>query len=818
MKQIPVLALALVATPCVTSAQYVINDPGFLSDLQDAVPAALTGNVLDTLHPDVISLSTLDASSSDDIDGIRFFVNLEALGLNYSTVDTLLELPNSLRSIDLDWLEYRLRKVDRWPDSLRHLSFRNDWYWNPGTAQQDIGLIDTLPPLLEYLDLYGHTLDTLPALPTTLRHLDVQRNLQLTALPALPNALLHLNVSQTDIPALPVFPDSLMYLSCGSNLHLAMIGPLPAGLKELHVTTVVPMLPDLPALPEGLEVLEYGGTTLGSTIPTLPSTLRELLLNNLNNVTVVPDLPHGLQRLQATAMNNVAQLPALPTTLTVLNTENSLFDCYPYVPSSVTEWKVSTNTGCIPNLPPDLNNASNADDFPICTVVTSPDCPTTEGVTGHIFIDADGDGVRDAGEAPFPAAMVLGTPGTHLAGADADGRYMLALDTGDFIVDGADLAYAQRTTAPYAVHISAPLQVDSLVDIGYQLLPGASDLRVVLSASDARPGFGHVVQVTVVNDGPFGTDGTLQVTLEPAFTYLSADPMPDDVNGNVLSLSLMNVLPGMSRHVHVQLNVPVDIPIGTPGMHTAVLSIPDEDPTPGNNGAQLHFVVVGAYDPNDKRVIPSLMSMEEVQGGTPLEYTIRFQNTGTYLAERVVITDTLQMGLMAGSSQFIGSSHDCSWYLDDDVLVVIFDGINLPDSTSDEPNSHGFVRFGIRPDPDLIAGDQVANTANIYFDFNEPVITVPAVFTVELQTPAREVDAPALRLAPNPAQDIIILRFPAPVANADLRVTDSAGRTVHQGLVSGTSSALSTGRWAPGVYLVRLRGSNGLWAVRLVRR
>ncbi|MBK6753977.1 MAG: T9SS type A sorting domain-containing protein [Flavobacteriales bacterium] len=818
MRYFAAFVLAIGLMPLSGKAQYVINDPDFLDKLLDAVPNAISGNVLDTLHPDVIALTVLDANGSYSIDGIRFFVNLEVLGLNYGYEDTLTDLPNTLRTIHLDFSETRIRYVDHWPDSLREPSIRNDWYWNPTAGLQSIDVIDTLPPYLEYLDLYGHYLDTLPALPSTLRHLDVQRNQAVTSLPALPNELRHMNVSQTDIPALPVLPDSLIYLSCGSNLHLAVLGPLPAGLKELHVTTVVPLLPDLPALPPTLEVLEYGGATLGSIIPPLPSTLRELLLNNLANVTSIPALPAGLERLQATYMNNVPQLPPLPSSLTYLNTENTLFDCYPYVPSSVTEWKVSATTTCIPNLPPNLNAASNADDFPICNLINTPDCPTTEGVTGHVFRDDNANGTRDPGEPPFPLAQVIGTPGTHLAGADNDGRYMLALDTGAFVVDGTNVLYYNHTTAPYAITISTPLQVDSLIDIGYAPIPGTTDVRVDLTSNLARPGFPHTVWCTLTHQGTSPTDATLELTYEPAFTYTSASTVPASIVGNTLSWSFTNLLPGSSVQVQVHLYVPANTPIGTPGLHAAAATIPGSDPTPADNAAQLPFVVFGSYDPNDKLVDPPTMDVPELLAGTPLTYTIRFQNTGTYLAERVVITDTLPPGLVQDSLHFIGSSHSCSWYLDDGVLNIVFEDIMLPDSTSDEPGSHGYAKFRIAPVTGLLPGETVTNIANIYFDFNAPVITPPSVFAVEVQTAVEGKDAGELWLAPNPVDDLLQLRLAFSVEDADVRVLDAAGRMIYQATMNGPALTLDTDGWHAGVYAVQVRTTTDLWTAHVVKR
>ncbi|MBK9506828.1 MAG: T9SS type A sorting domain-containing protein [Bacteroidetes bacterium] len=59
----------------------------------------------------------------------------------------------------------------------------------------------------------------------------------------------------------------------------------------------------------------------------------------------------------------------------------------------------------------------------------------------------------------------------------------------------------------------------------------------------------------------------------------------------------------------------------------------------------------------------------------------------------------------------------------DSVAHFIFPDIYLADSTTDEPASHGFVVYTIKPKPGLDYNTLITNNAGIYFDFNEPVIT-----------------------------------------------------------------------------------------------
>ena len=151
--------------------------------------------------------------------------------------------------------------------------------------------------------------------------------------------------------------------------------------------------------------------------------------------------------------------------------------------------------------------------------------------------------------------------------------------------------------------------------------------------------------------------------------------------------------PGDVWMTKVVLNTAVNIPLGTPIDHlfSAVPQLPDT--TPLNNSIAFHTEVVGSYDPNDKLLEPSEMFPNEILNGDHIEYTIRFQNTGTYPAERVVITDTLSTDLDWGSMEYISGSHDNTWYLQNGVLQFIHDPIFLPDSNSNEPESHGYVKI-----------------------------------------------------------------------------------------------------------------------------
>src|SRR5690606_13526866 len=84
----------------------------------------------------------------------------------------------------------------------------------------------------------------------------------------------------------------------------------------------------------------------------------------------------------------------------------------------------------------------------------------------------------------------------------------------------------------------------------------------------------------------------------------------------------------------------------------------------------------------------------------------------------------------------------------------IFNNINLPDSTNDEPNSHGYIAFKIKPKINVQVGDVISGVAKIYFDFNPPIITNTVNTEIVETLSIDEASAETFKLYPNPAKDL----------------------------------------------------------------
>ncbi|BDS15001.1 DUF7619 domain-containing protein [Aureispira anguillae] len=228
---------------------------------------------------------------------------------------------------------------------------------------------------------------------------------------------------------------------------------------------------------------------------------------------------------------------------------------------------------------------------------------------------------------------------------------------------------------------------------------------------------------------------------------------------------------------------------------------------------------VGSWDPNDKRGIPrGYGATHAIEVNTDLEYHIRFQNTGTDTAFSVVISDTLSSYLDPLTVVAGASSHPYQWELKDDgILVFTFNPIKLPDSTANEPASHGFVKFKIKQRPDLPLGTVIYNTAAIVFDRNPPVLTNTTFHTLEedfIIDLVKIIDRPetTIDVYPNPFQEEArVVVKGEDFAKLEIRIVDAMGREVgYQQVRSKQTINIQRKNLNAGVYFFQLIGDDEL--------
>ncbi len=226
--------------------------------------------------------------------------------------------------------------------------------------------------------------------------------------------------------------------------------------------------------------------------------------------------------------------------------------------------------------------------------------------------------------------------------------------------------------------------------------------------------------------------------------------------------------------------------------------------------------IVSSYDPNDKSVVPQGVTENHYIDSTNiLEYKIRFQNTGTAPAQKVVITDTISNHLDIETIQFMSESHPCDIdILYSNVIRWTFNDIMLPDSNSNEPASHGYVKFKIHQHPGNQISTEITNQAAIFFDYNPAVIT-NEVFNIigdmeQIFTHDPEVNTQQqVDVFPNPAADYVLFNVDADKYSIELY--DGYGRIIrHIQDITSAEYRMPASNISHGVYYYRIKDQSGV--------
>ena len=226
----------------------------------------------------------------------------------------------------------------------------------------------------------------------------------------------------------------------------------------------------------------------------------------------------------------------------------------------------------------------------------------------------------------------------------------------------------------------------------------------------------------------------------------------------------------------------------------------------------------GSYDPNDKSAQPrGALSEHFIEQNIDIEYMIRFQNTGTFTAFNVVVLDTLSPHVDATKIQLGASSHDYTFTIKEgNILEFNFANIMLPDSTMDLAGSNGFVEFRIPQQVDVPLETVIENTAAIYFDFNEPVITNTVFHTVGkdflevvLDVENNISEQIKLKVSPNPVSETAVFDLGDYQAqNGHFDLTDVTGKLVSQSQFVGNTFTFERNGMPNGIYFFEIRDEN----------
>ena len=222
--------------------------------------------------------------------------------------------------------------------------------------------------------------------------------------------------------------------------------------------------------------------------------------------------------------------------------------------------------------------------------------------------------------------------------------------------------------------------------------------------------------------------------------------------------------------------------------------------------------IIGAFDPNDKIGYPLGRGITKgVNQNQDIEYMIRFQNTGTDTAFTVVIRDTIDANLEIKSIEWGASSHKyVAEIYGQNILKFTFNNILLVDSFKNEPKSNGYIKYRIQQKKDVAFGTKIQNSAGIYFDFNDPVLTNKTLHTVSKNVVSAIIDLskasyPTVKVYPNPTTETMFFELTdTPLSKTTFDLYDMTGKRVNEEQFEGKTFEFHRQALPSGVYLFKM--------------
>ena len=447
----------------------------------------------------------------------------------------------------------------------------------------------------------------------------------------------------------------------------------------------------------------------------------------------------------------------------------------------------------------------------------------SNSITGIVDYDSNTNGGCDEDDNTIPSVEIQITAGTETYSVytNENGGYAfydlpddIGTVTMDVIVPNGfvdldpiafplDFSSSPVTTIDFCLGQASPVQ-----DLSVSIIP----------VGVARPGLPANYSIVVKNMGT-----TTVPTATVAFTFddvrldfLSAGGT-NTVNGNTVTFTLSNLQPFSVHHLNASFTVMIP-PVNIGGeilVYNASITPVQDDVIPANNSSVLEQTIVNSYDPNDITVHEGATIYEE-QTDDYLHYTIRFQNLGTAEAIDIRVENELDDNLDWSTFQPEASSDSYTVTRDGEHVQFYFNGINLPHAAANEPGSHGYISYRIKPKSTFGLGDFAYNSAGIFFDYNDPVLT-NEVSTQVVEEPTAglvQVAAQGVGVYPNPVKDILAVKTFNETVSL-IEVYDINGRLC---LSQSNGNIVNVQSLNNGLYFVKVTTENGMTTKKIVKQ
>ncbi|HXB41433.1 MAG TPA: T9SS type A sorting domain-containing protein [Bacteroidia bacterium] len=442
-------------------------------------------------------------------------------------------------------------------------------------------------------------------------------------------------------------------------------------------------------------------------------------------------------------------------------------------------------------------------------------------ISGMVINDMNANCFLDGNESGLPQQIIQLNNGT-LYYSDWYGKYYIP----PVLNPSGTYTISQTTLSKWTqICPASPITLNLVVGNTYlnndfydQPIPLQNDLEIYIETDSCRPGFTFNQWVTVFNRGTSTMTGTATLKHDALLNVINTGSSTFYNSGTqTFTFSFANLAPMTWYSGYVTLQAPTSTALFTPLTSYAVANPVAGDITPNNNYDTLHYRVTGSYDPNAKSVNPAGVGIngDISTNDSILTYSIHFQNTGSYPTNFVSIIDTINSNLDVFSLKVIGSYTGGMYnvkptisFLSASVIKFDFRYCHLQPAAWDSANSSGFITYTIKQKKYLTLGTQIKNRADIYFDYNTPILTNTTINTINAVGINYNSDkSNTIKVYPNPATEAVTIECKYP--NAEMRMFDLLGNEIRNEKFN-FKTQINVFGLSNGLYLISIKTAEGL--------
>lgn len=414
------------------------------------------------------------------------------------------------------------------------------------------------------------------------------------------------------------------------------------------------------------------------------------------------------------------------------------------------------------------------------------------------------------------------TDGTNTGNfiSNGSGNYSIPVQAGTQTITPVLENPTYYTISPTSFSATFPTQTSPFVQ-NFCITPNGSHQDVetwIIPLTPARPGFDSRYKIMYKNKGNTTVSGSLAFAFDDDYMdFISAMPLQNNQSFSLLNWNYSNLLPFETREIEVKFNInsPMEtlaVTIGDLLKFSSTIFPLTGDEYSSDNSNGLNQIVVGSLDPNDKTCVEGNF-IEPEMIGQYVHYVIRFENMGTFAAENIVVKDLIDETKFDISTLVpLDASHDFTTRITGSKVEFIFENINLP---FDDENNDGYVAFKIKTKSTLALGTTFSNTANIYFDYNFPIITNTASTTIQRLGNQDFEFSTNFTLYPNPVKDILHIKSTNVLSVYSVSIYNPLGQLLQ--VITNPTEEINVAELKTGNYFIKVITDKGSSSSRFVK-